>query len=547
MKMTVARILARFLNEIGVRHVFGLIGHSLFDITDALYQEPNVEFVQAQHELAASYMAASYAKGTRSLGVCMGSSGAGATNLLTGVALAYKESCPVLAIAADVDRDMSGKGTSSWHEIPQAEIFRPVTKMSVTVERPGDVVYLLKEAVRTATHGRKGPIYMGFPRDIQNEEVEVPPPPWGLPARDSSSTVDPLLIQRAVDDIAHAARPVLIAGGGVHWANCAADVMELAELMNAPVGSTPSQKGVLPEDHSLSLGVIGFGSAPYARKACADSDLILALGTTFSEGLTQGYGNRTIPVSAKIIHVNIDPREIDKIYPATTGIAGDAKRVVRELIAGLRANGFPRTGSAARVETIKGEKAAWFEDRARQNQSSDGAINQRRLYAALREAMSDDTLVVAAGGTGEALANFVVNSTVYHSGDFRAIGVGMAMAIGLKIAFPDRPVVTVSGDGSLMLEINELATAVARNLPIVVIVIHNGAYGNMKRDQIRHYNGRVIGTELMLPDLCAVAEAFGAYAARVERPSELVQAIGTALAARRPALLDVICPIEGLP
>ncbi len=266
MKMSVAQILVRYLNEIGVRHVFGLIGHSVFDITDALYLEPKVKFIQTQHELAAAYMAASYSKGTRTLGVCLASSGAGATNLLTGIALAYKESCPVLAIASDVESEVSGKGASSWHEIPQEELFRPITKTSVTLKRPEEVLYTLKEAVRLATQGRKGPVYLGIPRDVQREEVEVPREPWVDNVLSVHHQVDPLLVHRAAEEIARAARPTIIAGGGVHWADCAGEVKELAELLCAPFWTSPSHKGVVSEDHPLALGVLGFGSSSDAKK-----------------------------------------------------------------------------------------------------------------------------------------------------------------------------------------------------------------------------------------------------------------------------------------
>ncbi len=216
------------------------------------------------------------------------------------------------------------------------------------------------------------------------------------------------------------------------------------------------------------------------------------------------------------------------------------------MIAHLKKIGFRGPGVQTRLEKINQGKKAWQEEAVTGNDVTDGPITQRFIYSALRHAMSEDTVIVAAGGTGEALAHFVAPTHVYHSGDFRAIGVGMAMAIGLKLAFPQKPVITVSGDGSFMLEMNELATAMALNLPIVVIVINNSAYGNMKRDQIKRNNGRVIGTELYLPNLCAMAASFGAYSARVEKPSDLVQEIKTALAAEKPALLDVLCPIEGI-
>lgn len=546
MKMPVAQILVRYLKEIGIRHIFGLSGHSIFDITDALYLEPAIQYVGAQLELGASYMACGYAKGSRRLGVCLASSGAGATNLVTGVALAYKESLPVLALAADVSRQVSGKGASSWHEIPQEEIFRPITKLSRTLKRADEILYVLEEAFRQATTGRKGPVYLGIPVDVQTEEVDVPPQPWIQDGPSARYDPDPQLIKKAAEELAQASFPTLILGGGVHWSQCQGEAKELAELLNAPFGTSPSYKGLISEEHPLSLGVLGFQAFPFANKACQESDLILAVGATFSEGLTLGYGNRVVPKGAKIIQVDQDPLEIGKIYPVHLGIVGDARLVMKGLIAELKQKALRKSVRSERVQRIAQEKQAWMKELAERGSGAEGPITQWHLYHALKQAVSEDALVVGEGGTGELIHRFIATSRVYHSGEFRAIGDGISMAIGLKLALPEKEVITVSGDGSFMLEMQELSTAMALKLPIVFVVVHNSAYGNMKRDQIRHYGKRVIGTDLNLPDLCALAGSFGAHAARIEKPSDLVPVMTTALKAGKPALLDVICPIEGL-
>lgn len=543
MKIPVAQILIRYLKEIGTRYIFGVSGHSVFDITDALYGEPEIKYIPAQHELSAAYMADGYARGTRMPGVCLASSGAGATNLLTGIAQAYKESSPVIALAADVSRRLGGKGASSWHEIPQEEIFKPITKTSLTLKRGEDILDVLNAVIREATTGRKGPVYLGIPRDLQREEVEVPSPPWAAPSSDTNE-IDSLLIKKAAEELSLAAFPTIIAGGGVHWSQGEEELKELSELLFAPFGTTPSHKGLISEDHPLSLGVLGTGAFPFANGVCLESDLILAVGTTFSEALTLGYGNRVIPNGVKIIQVDIDPLEIGKIYPVLLGIVGGAKMVLRELIVQLKRIGFRKTLPSLRMERMAREKREWREEMARQGYPSDGPINQWHLYQALMGAICRDTAVVGEGGTVELLRRFVATSRVYHSGDFRAIGQGLSMGIGLKCAFPTKQVVCVSGDGSFMMEMQELATVMALGLPIVIIIVHNSAYGNMKRDQLKHYKGRIIGTDLYLPDLCALAVSFGAYAERVERPSELPAAIERAMAAEKPALLDVLCPIE---
>jgi sulfoacetaldehyde acetyltransferase len=276
---------------------------------------------------------------------------------------------------------------------------------------------------------------------------------------------------------------------------------------------------------------------------CQKSDLILAVGTTFSEAMTLGYGDHVIPAGARIIQIDIDPREIGKIYPVHTKIAGDAKKTLRELIDQLKKIGIQKAKPSSRIETLGKEKKTWREEVAKRGSASNGRINVWHLCHALHSIQDDDTLIVGAGGTG---GRFVANSKIHHSGDFRAIGNALTTAIGLKFALPSKQVVCVSGDGSFMLEMQEIGTAVAQHLPMVILVVNNGAYGNMKRDQIKHWGGRVIGTDLYLPDLCAIGAAFGANAERVEKPSDIVPAIQRGMAAGKPALLDVICPIEGI-
>lgn len=545
MRMSIAQLLVRFLHDAGVRFVFGVSGHSIFDITDAIYAEPEIRYVPVQHELSAAYMADAYARATGQIGVCLATSGGGATNLITGIAQAYKESSPVLAIAADVSRPLSGKGASSWHETPQEEIFRPVTKMSIRITSAASVLNTLQEAHRIATTGRKGPVYVALPRDLQKEQVDPPDPPWTNGIRELPAT-DSRLIGKAAEELFRAAQPILIAGGGAWWSRAADEVQELAEWLEAPVGTTPSHKGLISERHRLSLGVLGTGASPFANQACLESDVILAVGTTFSEALTLRYGNRVIPDGANIIHVDIDPKEIGKIYSVHTGIVGDAKSILRELLVALKKLGVPKSRLTPRLQKIAAEKRQWQEELARRGRASEGPIDQWHVYAALRKALRDDAVVVGEGGTVELLRRFTATARVYHSGDFRAIGCGLSLAIGLKFASPEKQVVCVSGDGSFMMEMQELATAMAQNLPIVVIIIRNSAYGNMKRDQLKHYGGRVIGTDLYLPDFRAFAASFGAHTERVEKPSELLDSFQRALNVEKPSLIDVVCPIEGV-
>ncbi len=543
MKLTVAQVLIRYLKEAGVHHIFGVLGHSALEITDAIYSESGIDYVPAQIELSAAYMADGYARASRRLGVCLSSGGAGVTNLTTGIAQSYKESVPVMAIGSDIRKQFSGKGASSLHEVPQVKILEPVTKISARLERPGDILDSLRKAHRAAVTGRKGPVFLSIPEDVQKVEVDVPPPPWvETPAK--AKEVDPLLVERAVMDLTRAAAPIIIAGGGVYWSESETEIVDLAKLISAPIGTTPSHKGLIPENNPLSLGVLGLGAFPFANQVCRESDVILAVGTTFSQTLTLGYGNKVIPDGAKIVQIDIDPAEIGKTYPVHLKINADAKVTLRRMIDRLKATGSRRDEPSQRLERIVKDKDQWLNEIARQGQAADGPIQRWQIFHALREAIDKETVVIGESVTIDLLRRFSTNTRVYHGGDFRAVGNALSTAIGIKYAEPTRPVVCVGGDGAFMMEIHDLATAKSSGFPILFLIVNNSVYGSMKRDQIRQYGGRVIGTNFNLPDLCSLASSFGAYTERVERPSDLLDAIRRAIASERLAVLDVLCPLE---
>lgn len=546
MKMTVARVLARFLRQAGIEYVFGVSGHPLFDITDAIHQEPGLDFVATQQELEAAYMANAYAVAGRRPSACMGSAGPGVTNLLTGVAEAWKEGVPIFALGADVENSVAGRGWSSWHELPQAEVMAPVTKFSRTLRNPRHVLDSLREAHHHALSGRFGPVYLGFPPDVQETEIDVPDGSWLIPPA-APPAADPKSIEHAARELAGARSPVILVGGGVHWSGAGPQVLALAGLLDAPVVASHADKGLLSEEHGHVVGVAGYGGYPFADEAVHEADVILAVGTTFSEGLTYRYGHRLIPDGARILQIDLDPREVSKNYPVAVGIVADAQQALEALWSVL--DKLPQSHQPerrARMERLGQAKRALFDDIERRGSASDGPITHWHIEHAVRRALRWDARVVAAGCTGEITSRFVAPEPVYQSGDFRAIGHGLSGAIGIKHALPDKQVAAITGDGSFMMELAELATASRTGYPDLVVVVDNGAYGGMKRDQIRHYDGHVIGTELTLPDFEQLARSFGLYGRRVTTPAELPGVLHEALADPRPALLDVVCPVEGM-
>jgi acetolactate synthase-1/2/3 large subunit len=537
---TVAELLVHSLRQLGVRHVFGLTGHSIFQVTDALYREPGIDFVPTQSEMAAAYMAEGYARAGRQLGVCLVSAGPGVTNMLGGVAHALKECTPLLALSSDVATDVAGK-PSNWHEVGQAEMLAPITKRSVTLRRLEDLPAELAAAVATARDGRNGPVFLGIPSDF----LSAPSPAAaGGEGITSPSTSLPLpLAGEGIALLRQAQRPIVIAGESVYWAGAEREAVALAEALSAPFGTPYSQKGLLDEDHPLCLGVIGSGAPPYANQFCLESDLVVGLGTSFGEGLTLGYGHRVIPEGARILHVDADASQLGRVYPADVALTGDVRAIAQGLLDGL--HGFqPAPEAMERAAWLAEAKAAWREQIAAQA-AKDGPIDYWIIQAALREAIDDDAIVIGAV-TELMLQRFVARSKIFHTGDFRAIGHGLATAIGVQLACPDERLVCLSGDGSFMMELPELATLARHNLPIPLVVVHNNAYGSMKLHQQRQFEGRFVGTDLHTPDFGKVAEAFGIAVRRVESRHDLAPAIREAVALRRPVLLDVACPIEGL-
>lgn len=523
---TVAEFLARSLAELGVRYVFGIVGHSIFHITDALYRQPGIEFIPTQGETAAAYMAEGFARAGRQLGVCLVSAGPGAVNALGGVAHGHKEGTPLLTISSDVTTRVAGK-IANWHEVDQQALFAPLTRRSVTVRTPEDVPAELAACLAVAHAPRGGPVYLGIPSDLLNSSLSLPP----RRERAGVSEPEPTLAA-AREMLERARRPVVLAGEGVFWAGAEAEARQLAERLQAPFGTPYSQKGLLDETHPLSLGVVGSGAAPWANRYVQESDLIVALGVSFGEGLTLGYGHRLIPEDMPILQIDAAPERVPHAYPATV-VKGDLKAILVALLDGLPQADWPTQLAA--------DKAAWrHEIAARQS----GVIDYWAIQRALREAIADDTMVVGAV-TERMLQRFVATSKVFHTSDFRAIGHGLATAIGVKFACPERQLVCLTGDGSFMMELPELATLARYELAIPIVVVHNNAYGSMKHDQLRLFDGRFSGTDLHAPDFCQVAAAFGIPNRRVDSAAELTDAIRQTVALGKPALLDVVCPIEG--
>jgi thiamine pyrophosphate-dependent acetolactate synthase large subunit-like protein len=534
---SVADTLVEYLSSRGVRNIFGVLAHTSFAIGDAIAKRPHMRFVNAQHEGGAGNMALGYARATKKPAVCLVSAGGGATNIVTAVAQAHKESVPLFVISSDIDTAASAKGPySSFHGMEHVRLFQPITKQSAKLERVEELGSLLDSLFRQTTRGRQGPVFLIVPEDLQH--AHLPEPLSFAPtAEPVAPAMDAGAAQAAVDLLLEAKTPVVLAGTGVDWASAREDVRELAELLSLPVAVSYTAKGVFPENHPLALGCLGFGSRPYARKFFQEADLILALGATFSEGTTMRFGHEIIPGNAKIVQIDTDPDELGSNYPTALSIQADAKIALRAIIDGVKSRQAKTVAKGARAQAIQQAKQAWRNDV--EQRSASGGLTYESVMKVLNELLTGNEILTTSGMTGDTLRGIDAVNPIIHAGEFRAIGTALATAMGVKLGRPDTRVICVTGDGSFMMEQQELATASYHKIPVFVLILRNNAYGGMKRDQIKTYGGRVIGTELFIPDLPRLAELYGAKGFSVTRKEDLTPVFQQALAADEFVVVDV--------
>jgi acetolactate synthase-1/2/3 large subunit len=534
----IAETVIEYLSAQNVRHIFGVLAHTSFALGDAIAKRPHLKFVNSQHEGGAGNMALGYARAAKKPAVCLVSAGGGATNIVTAVAQAHKESVPLFVISSDINTASSSKGAwSSFHGMEHVRLFEPITKQSLKLERAEEIGSVLDSLFHLTTRGRQGPVFLIIPADLQ--AASLPEPLTFSPtAAPAAPNIDSRSAEMAADLLLQAAAPVVLAGTGVDWSGAREEVQELAELLSLPVAVSYTAKGVFPENHPLALGCLGFGSRPYARKFFLESDLILALGTTFSEGTTLGFGNRIIPDKAKIIQIDIDPDELGRNYPTTLSVQADVKAALGAIIERVKSK-WPRapTGDNARVREIEQAKQAWRSDLDKK--TANGGLTYDSVLKTLNELLTGTEILVTSGMTGDLLRNIDAVTPIIHAGEFRAIGTAFATSLGVKLGQPNARVVCVTGDGSFMMEQQELATARLHNIPVLAIVLRNNAYGGMKRDQLQHYGGRVIGTELFVPDLARLAELFGAKGYTITRPDEVRPILQQSLQADDFVVVDV--------
>lgn len=539
-KRTGAEAIVEALKAQGVERIFGMTGGAIMPVYDALYRDGGIQHVLVGHEQGGAHMAEGYAKVTGRPGVVLTTSGPGATNLTTGLADAIMDSVPLVAITGQVPTPLIGN--DAFQETDVRGITLPITKHNYLLRSPHDVPRAVAEAFYIAGSGRPGPVVVDLPKDISLGATDAPlPQRVELPGYRPPYEGHPRQIQRALKLLRGAARPVILAGGGVIHADAAAELRELAELLRLPVVSTLMGLGNFPRDHRLSLGMPGMHGTGYANLALHHCDVMLCVGTRLDDRIT-GKLDEFAP-QAQVIHLDIDASEIGKNIPAVVPIVGHAKPVLQALIEGVkrwdvRPDWTPWWGQ---IERWKREFPLRYRER-------EDAIAPQRVIEELDDLLDDEAILTTGVGQHQMWTaqyyTFTRPRTFLTSGGLGTMGFGLPAAIGAKLAAPERTVVCVDGDGSLLMTVQELATAVTYRVPVVEVVLNNSALGMVKQWQHLFFEKRYAESLLKPPPFDEVARAFGALGRRVERPEELPEALKWALreseAQKRPVVLDVI-------
>ncbi len=527
MKMTGAQIIMEVLLEQGVDTVFGYPGGAVLNIYDELYKSADrIRHILTAHEQGAAHAADGYSRATGKTGVVFATSGPGATNLVTGIATAYMDSIPLVAITGNVALSLLGR--DSFQEVDITGITMPITKHNYIVKNIMELADTIREAFRIANTGRKGPVLVDVPKDITAMECEFVPKAatLPLPAREPKAS----RMDQAVALLQACKKPLIYLGGGIISSNASAELLSLAEKLQIPVVSSTMALGGFPHHHPLHLGMIGMHGTYIANWAAHNCDLLLVAGARFSDRVA---GNRASFASkATIIHVDIDAAEMDKNVHSALHIAADLQRVLTILYDRL-----PPCKHEEWLEEIKAPKGKVG------TRKKDGYVNPRDLIEKVAAMVPGDTIVATDVGQHQMWVAqfypFEKPRTLLTSGGLGTMGYGLGAAIGAKVGMPDKTVVLFSGDGSFHMNLQEITTLVSYQLKVIVLVMNNQVLGMVRQWQKAFYEGRFSATDPhRKTDIKKLAEAFGATGMRIEKPEEMDSVLQAAFAEPGPVVID---------
>lgn len=535
MKMTGAKAIIESLKKEGVDTIFGFPGGSVLPIFDELYEAP-FKFILTGHEQGAAHMADGYARATGRVGVCIATSGPGATNLVTGIATAYMDSVPMVALTGQVTRKMIGN--DAFQEAPIIEITKAITKHNFLVQDANELPEIIKSAFYIASSGRPGPVLIDLPKDVQMEEMN-----FNYPSKLNLKSYKPVLkghigqINKACELIHKAKKPVIYIGGGVIISGAHELVLKLAEKTKIPVTMTLLGLGGFPSAHPLSLDMLGMHGTRYANYAIMESDLIIAIGARFDDRVTGKI--ESFAPHAKIIHIDIDPTSISKSVKVDVPIVGDAKEVLKDLIVNVKAPDISDW-----LKKINGWKKKYP-----LTYKKDDKLRPQYVVEEICDITKGEAIITTEVGQNQMWAaqfyKYSLPRTFLSSGGLGTMGYGFPAAIGAKLGCPDKTVFDIAGDGSIQMNIQELITAVSYKIPVKIAILNNFYLGMVRQWQELFYKRRYSSTDLKRnPDFVKIAEAYGALGIRVDKKKDVRSALQKAIKSPLPVVMDFVIERE---
>jgi len=528
---TGAKLLVESLQREGVDTLFGYPGGSVLPIYDELYDSP-LRHILVRHEQAAAHAADGYARASGRVGVCLATSGPGACNLVTGIATAYMDSVPVVAITGQVPTTMLGN--DAFQESDIQGITMPITKHNYLVKETSDIPRVVQEAFYIAGTGRQGPVLIDLPKDVNTRSVKEPMVPEKVVLRGYNPTYKghKRQIDKAIELIMAAERPLIYAGGGVISSNASPELMAFASAHCIPVTTTLMGLGCIPCDHPLNLGMLGMHGTEYANFAVTECDLLIAIGARFDDRVTGKID--TFAPHAKVIHIDIDPAEIGKNKRVDVPIVGDSKAVLTDIVTGLA----KKNACEAWQKQIK----HWKQHHPLRYGKDNGCLHPQFILQQMNELLKGDAVIVSEVGQNQMWTAqyfcFRHPRTWITSGGLGTMGYGFPAAIGAHFARPDVPVFDVAGDGSIQMNIQEMGTAAQYNIPVKIAILNNMYLGMVRQWQELFYDRRYSYTELPPVEFVKIGQAYGIEGIKVESRDEVMPALQAAVDQDGPFVLD---------
>jgi len=539
--MTGGQAVVKSLKVENVKHIFGLIGSATIEVFDALYEEKKIKFIGVRDEKTGTHMADGYARASGQPGIMLaGQNGPGATNLVTGIAQAAAAFSPLISIAGAIST--SDLIQDAFQGIDQQSLFKPITKKTWTATRTEHIPEMFRKAFHIAMKPRRGPVHLNLPRDILSKSVNFKNSQYSQTNKSHKiSSAKKNIIKKAAKMISSATQPVIIAGGGIKNTNGHVEVLELAKILNTPIVTSAGHGDAIPFDYSLNAGQMGPRGNLVASRLVKEADVILALGTRLGFNSTF-YSYENINKKAKIIQVEIEPTMIGRYFPVSIKICADARTVTKQLCDEIT-NIKKRKKIDAWTKQFINERKFYLKKRDLDAASDIFPIQPPALFKELRKVLPKNSAITLDAGTlclqaTDAL-NYYEPPSLFTPLDFGLVGFSFACGLGIKVARPEKTVVSLMGDGGFGMTISELSTAVDYGINTVTIVMNNKSWGAEKAYQRDFYGERYIGADISSPPFDKVAELYGAKGFKVERASEIGEAVNAAIKCGKPAVVDI--------